>query len=143
MAAAAQFEGIVKEAMRAGDLSLSELARRSGIERGRWYAWFRGDHAPTPRSLQRAATVLEVPYEALVAPFGAGATRVGPGIVTDPGLAALTAAVNRLAAVLEGRLSAVAEAIEEGIDEDPDPAPEAPGQPRTTPRRSAGARSAE
>lgn len=70
MAAAAQFERIVRDAMGREHLSLVQLARESGVDRGRWYSWFRGDHAPKRRSLTRAADALGVPVEDLLAPFG-------------------------------------------------------------------------
>lgn len=97
--AAREFEYVVRDAMDRADLSLSALARVSKIERGRWYAWFRGDSTPTRRLLAKAAPALHRSVAELMAPWGGDP---GPGIVTDPGPALLEKldrqvdAINRL-----------------------------------------------
>lgn len=105
-AAASQFKTIVEQAMRDGDLSLSEAARRSGIERRRWYTYFTGEHAPGRVTLAKMARGLGVDYDVLAGPWGD--LGIGPGIVTDPGPSRLyellegqTRAFNRLAAAIE------------------------------------------
>lgn len=90
-AAAPEFERVVRDAMDAKDLSLVALARASGIDRGRWYAWFRGENAPQPRTLTRAAHILGLDVGTLLAPFAGQTKRAG--IVTDPALSPLLAAL--------------------------------------------------
>jgi transcriptional regulator with XRE-family HTH domain len=47
--------------MAAADIpSLSELARRSGVQRDSMYAWFRGERAPKPDTLKKVADALGV-----------------------------------------------------------------------------------
>lgn len=75
--AGGEFELVVREAMVGAGLSLSGLARESGIERGRWYAWFRGENAPQPRILRRATGPLGRTINQLVAPWGAAVANVG------------------------------------------------------------------
>ena len=54
--------------------SLSELARRSRVQRDTLYAWFRGDQPPKPATLEKVAGALHVrlgdlwDYEATAAP---------------------------------------------------------------------------
>jgi transcriptional regulator with XRE-family HTH domain len=97
--AAQEFERIVRDAMDREDLSLSALARESGVDRGRWYAWFRGDNAPQPRTLRKAATALGLQVTQLTAPWG-GMGPVGPEGVTDAGIRDLMTAVNDLVGLL-------------------------------------------
>ena len=100
-AAASQFKTIVEQAMRDGDLSLSEAARRSGIERRRWYTYFTGEHAPGRVTLAKMARGLGVDYEVLAEPWGDPAGLLGT--VTEPGgLAELAAAIRDLAAAVRG-----------------------------------------
>lgn len=114
MAAAAQFEGIVRGAMGREDLTLYALARASGIERNSWYAWFRGEYRPTVRTLLRAAPVLRLSVDELIAPWGK--EKSPEEVVTDfSGLSSLAEAINRLADVLSGRLEGLEPELKEGI----------------------------
>jgi transcriptional regulator with XRE-family HTH domain len=56
-----QFRRRVDRAMAAADIpSLSELARRSGVQRDTLYAWFRGERAPKSDTLKKVADALGV-----------------------------------------------------------------------------------
>jgi hypothetical protein len=112
MPAASQFEHLVRGAMDRQSLSMLQLGRDSRIPPQRWYAWFRGENQPSPRVLARATTILGLSVEELLAPYG-GMPR--PGVVTDPGLGALTEAINRLADVLSGQLDVLQPEVEAGI----------------------------
>lgn len=57
----AEFEKNVRTAMaHAGIHQVAELGRRTGIQRGTLYEWFRGDRQPTTRSLGRLSETLGV-----------------------------------------------------------------------------------
>lgn len=107
-----EFERVVRDAMDREDLSLVALARATGIDRGRWYTWFRGENAPQPRTLIRAAPILKLTVDDLMSPWGGLPPR--SGTVTDPGLGALTDAINRLADVLGGNVDELAAEVAEG-----------------------------
>jgi transcriptional regulator with XRE-family HTH domain len=61
MLAGSQLERRIRAAMGAADIrSLSELARRSRVQRDTLYMWFRGDHPPKPETLAKVANALGV-----------------------------------------------------------------------------------
>lgn len=61
-----QLQQKTREAMaRAHILSVSQLARESGVQRDTLYAWFRGDRTPKPDTLGKVAEVLDVPVGSL------------------------------------------------------------------------------
>jgi transcriptional regulator with XRE-family HTH domain len=137
--AAIEFERVVRAAMDGADLSLSALARQSGVDRGRWYSWFRGENVPQSRTLTRAAVALGIDVDDLIAPFGGATSRVPP----DPGLTALvtalqaqTAAITDLVADLRASLRGVERGLQAAARLREDASSEAP----TEPRSRAGAR---
>lgn len=97
MAAHSEFARVVRDAMDREDLSLSALARESGVDRSRWYAWFRGENTPQSRTLVRAAKVLGVDVQDLTAPWGGLRS---PELITDSGLTALVTAIGDLVDLL-------------------------------------------
>lgn len=137
---AAAFERLVREAMQREDLTLYALARASGIERNSWYAWFRGDYRPQPRTLARAAPFLNLTVDELSAPWGA--LRPEATVTDASGLINLTAAINRLAAVLEGRLEGLEPELEEGIARGRSRAAAGRSSPGPSPQRSSPAKQA-
>lgn len=46
-----------------GEMTLAELARRSGEAESNWHVWFRGEHRPRAKSLTRASEVLGLSVE--------------------------------------------------------------------------------
>lgn len=68
--AGAAFEELVRAAAQAKGLSIESLANTSGIDRGRWYRYFRGTTVPGRRTLARVAPVLGLSADELVATWG-------------------------------------------------------------------------
>lgn len=63
-----RFKTYVQAAMReADDMSLAELARRSGVKERSWHDWFEGTHEPRPSSLARAGRALNRTPDQLLA----------------------------------------------------------------------------
>jgi transcriptional regulator with XRE-family HTH domain len=93
--------------------SVSELARRAHVSRDTFQAWWRG-RPPQRSTAEIVARELGVTYADLIAAREGTApgTSDGPGAVA---LTQLTAAINRLAAALEGRTDDLGAAVEEGI----------------------------
>jgi transcriptional regulator with XRE-family HTH domain len=66
--AGSRFEEYVRSAMReAGDMTLADLARGSGINETNWHTWFRGEHRPRANTLRLAAPVLNRTPEQMLA----------------------------------------------------------------------------
>lgn len=133
--AAVTFERVVRDAMDRKELTLYALAAASGVKRTQWYTYFDGSHVPRRETLAKAAGVLGVSLEDLLAPFPEQPPRRGRESVTDPGLAELTAAIVALTRVLSGD-SRLVQAIREGLSQDQDQAPEDRPQPSRRRRRS-------
>lgn len=61
-----QLEDRTRQAMAAAKVrSVSELARRSHVQRDTLYAWWHGDRIPKPDTLGKVADVLDVPLGTL------------------------------------------------------------------------------
>lgn len=74
--------------------SVARLSRDAGIERGRIYAWWRGEARPTRASLERVARAMGVALSDLAAAYGM------PRALSDVPADALASALNDLAAEL-------------------------------------------
>jgi transcriptional regulator with XRE-family HTH domain len=89
--------------------SVSRLARETGIERGRIYAWWRGDSRPTRASMERVARALGVDVATL--PLHESPETAH----TISGDSLLAAAIDRQSAAMEAQAVAftrLAESIE-------------------------------
>lgn len=90
----------LKEAMRPTlaqpGWSVSRLSRDTGIERGRIYAWWRGEARPTRASLDRVARAMGLEVSALAAAYGTPRDQIQADLAPD----ALAAALSDLATEL-------------------------------------------
>lgn len=99
-----RFKTYVQAAMReADDMSLAELARRSGVKERSWHDWFEGTHEPRPSSLARAGRALNrTPEQLLAAWDGQRPHKARRGTETPDALVeAITAQTDAINALVE------------------------------------------
>ena len=95
--------------------SVSELARQSGVSRDTFQAWWRG-RPPQRGTAELVARVLGVTYGDIIQAREGRTAGVGASDGPAPAdYSMLVAAINRLAAALEGRTEQLAPETAEGI----------------------------
>lgn len=107
-AAGSRFETYVRDAMGEAEVSLAELARRSGVAETNWHSWFRGEHRPRANSLVLASGVLNrTPQQLLARWDGERVPRTRP---QETDAEALIREMRRLVAAIEEQTAALGRA---------------------------------